>query len=228
MMWTAFILGLAGSLHCVGMCGPIALMVPGSGTASHRLNRAFAYNLGRILMYALAGLIFGFVGKGLFVVGWQQGISVGFGVLLIVGVLFPALLKRWKPKAKWFSVMNRLKGRLFPLIRKQSVSGSFVVGILNALLPCGLIYTALAGAILTGSPWAAAKYMALFGTGTALALMVLSMSGSVLVQRYRRELGRAVPLLMFAMGLIFILRGMNLGIPYISPKIEKDQPVKCH
>lgn len=227
-MWTAFILGLAGSLHCVGMCGPIALMVPGSGTASDRLSRTFAYNAGRILMYALAGLIFGFVGKGLFVAGWQQMISVAFGILLIAAVLFPALMKKWKPNARWFSVMNRLKSKLFPLLKMQSAGGSFVVGILNALLPCGLIYTAIAGAILSGTPLNAAKYMAIFGSGTAIVMVLLSMSGSLLIQKYRLQLRKTVPVLLFTMGLIFILRGMNLGIPYLSPKMEKDQAVKCH
>ena len=228
MLWTAFILGLGGSLHCIGMCGPIALLVPGSGSTADRLSRTLSYNFGRISMYALAGALFGWLGKGLFVAGWQQGISIAFGGLLIIGVLFPALLKKWKPNARWFSVMNQLKGKLFPLIKKQSTGGSFIVGVLNALLPCGLIYTAIAGAILTGSPLLAAQYMALFGTGTAIAMMVLSLSGGLLMQKYRLQLSKALPALLFTMGLIFILRGMNLGIPYLSPKIEKEKAVRCH
>ena len=228
MLWTAFILGLGGSLHCIGMCGPIVLLVPGVGSTSDRLGRTLSYNFGRITIYALAGAMFGWLGKGLFVAGWQQGVSIVFGLLLVLGVLFPAALKKWKPDAKWFSLMNQLKAKLFPLLKKQSTGGSYVVGMLNALLPCGLIYTAIAGAVLMGSPLLAAQYMALFGLGTAVAMTVLSMSGGVIVQQYKQQLSKALPVLLFAMGLIFILRGMNLGIPYLSPKMEKEQAVRCH
>ena len=229
-MWVAFLLGLGGSLHCVGMCGPIAAIVPGGkGTSlSQKLGKSLSYNVGRIATYAALGAILGLFGKGIFLGGFQQGMSVTFGIIIIVGVLFPLVLKRFSPQSVLFSQVNKLKSFVLPLLQKKSMGGSFIIGVLNALLPCGLVYVAIAGAVLTGSPAKSAQYMALFGLGTASVMMLVSMGSNFLMDNYRRQLLKIVPIMIFIVGVLFVLRGLNLGIPYLSPKMEANQEVSCH
>lgn len=228
-MWTAFILGLGGSLHCIGMCGPIAMLVPGSGNSSaNQLGKTLAYNLGRITTYGILGAIFGWFGQGLFIAGWQQNISIIFGLLILISVLFPTILKKWKPDSFLFTGLNKIKNTLFPLIKKQSAGGSYLVGLINGLLPCGLIYVAIAGAMLTGSAFIAFQYMVIFGSGTAFIMIALSMTSGLLVKQFKHKLVKVFPVIVFTMGLIFVLRGLNLGVPYLSPKMEPQKIECCH
>lgn len=229
-MWTAFILGLAGSGHCIGMCGPIAALVPGQAgtTSSQKLWKAVSYNAGRISVYTLIGLVFGFFGKGLFIAGFQQFISVFFGVLLIVGVVFPLVLKRFKPNSFLFTKVNQLKQLILPLLNKKSAGASYLIGALNALLPCGLVYVALAGAILLGAPLLAAQYMAVFGLGTAGVMLLVALGAGFLKTNFRAWLLKLAPIAMVLVGMLFVLRGLNLGIPYVSPKIANGTEVSCH
>ena len=90
MLWSAFILGLLGSFHCVGMCGPIAFMLPVDRTNSFRkITQIFTYHFGRLLAYSIIGLFFGLVGKSLYIFGLQQQLSIAIGVLMIIVVLIP-------------------------------------------------------------------------------------------------------------------------------------------
>lgn len=230
MIWSAFILGIAGSLHCVGMCGPIAVTITNvkGSTASEKLVKSVLYNTGRVLVYALLGFLFGIFGKGFYLAGHQQTISIVFGVLIILGVVFPAVLKKISPNSFFFSKLNVLKGMLFPLLKKQSYWGGFVVGCLNALLPCGLLYVALAGSVLTGNSYQGALYMFVFGLGTSFALLFLSLGFGLITQKIRNKMVKFIPVLMLLVGALFIVRGMNLGIPYLSPKMEQGKAVKCH
>lgn len=229
-MWMAFILGLGGSMHCVGMCGPIAALVPGGkGTSlSQKLGKSLAYNFGRILTYSILGAIFGLFGQGVYLAGFQQVMSIVFGAIVIVGVLFPLALKKFNPHSVLFHQVNKLKAHVLPFLQKKSAGGSLLVGMLNGLLPCGLVYVAVAGALLTGSAVASAQYMALFGLGTASVMILISMGSGFIMERFRKSLLKIVPVMIFFVGVLFVLRGLNLGIPYLSPKMEANQEVSCH
>lgn len=227
MIWTAFILGIAGSLHCIGMCGPIALMLPAGKSSSDQLFKAIVYNLGRVLTYGLLGLAFGFFGKGLFIAGWQQWVSIVFGLIVLVGVLYPTWVKRINPSKPLLFNFRKLQSKILPLINRQRSFGLFAAGMINGILPCGLIYVAIAGAILVGTPLKSAIYMMVFGLGTLPALVFIAMTKGLILKRYSLQLKRFLPVFMVMMALVFVLRGLNLGIPYLSPKMEKDCKTEC-
>ena len=215
--WTAFILGLVGSLHCAGMCGPLALAVRGEagGTARFALERV-AYNLGRIATYCLLGLIFGLFGKTLLLAGIQQWVSIALGVTLILGLLASRKLALWKPVTL---LVNQLKAPMSVLLRQRSLVSVGLLGLLNGLLPCGLVYVAAAGATSTGNILTGALYMAAFGAGTLPMMLAIGLGGKVIPVSLRLKWHAAIPVFVFLLGTLLILRGMSLGIPYVSPNL---------
>ena len=225
-------LGLAGNAHCVGMCGPIALALPtGDAGPMRRAGMLGMYSVGRVVTYTILGVVFGLLGLGVRLAGWQQALSIGVGVILILGVLVPYLFsKRSTHTMPWQGWVNRMFGKL---IRKPGMAGFAGIGILNGLLPCGLVYTALAGASVAGSIEGGAVFMAAFGFGTVPALFAMAWFSKTLSPKARGYLKKAIPVLTILIGILFILRGLGLGIPMISPPTEvlqvglADGPV-CH
>lgn len=215
--WTAFVLGLVGSLHCAGMCGPLALALPGTASSPSRfaLGRV-AYNLGRIITYCLIGLIFGLFGKTLFLAGVQRWISIALGIVLITGLFASRKLALWKP-VTW--LVNQLKTRMSELLRQRSLASVGLLGLLNGLLPCGLVYVAAAGATATGNIVSGAIYMGAFGAGTLPMMLAIGLGGKLVPFSLRLKLRAAIPISVFILGILLILRGMSLGIPYISPNL---------
>lgn len=226
-LWTAFLLGLLGSLHCAGMCGPLALALPGVGgsRAGYLLGR-FAYNAGRLVTYCLLGLVFGLVGKTLLLAGVQRWVSLGLGLALLVGLFASHQLLRWLPLTRGVGL---LKASMASVLRRRSIEALGVLGLLNGLLPCGLVYVACAGATATGGILGGAAYMALFGLGTVPMMLAISLSGSLVPAPVRLRLLKAVPVGVFLMAGLLILRGLALGIPYLSPDLAaKAGPACCH
>ncbi|RMG60393.1 MAG: sulfite exporter TauE/SafE family protein [Bacteroidetes bacterium] len=221
MLWTGFILGLTSSLHCVGMCGPIALALPGRGGSLGKiLPGRLAYNLGRVATYATLGTAVGLFGEGLSFAGFQQGLSIALGVLLLLLSLFTFRVEsRFLALPAVTRFMGGLKRRLGKLMRIDSTSSLFHIGILNGLLPCGFVYLGLAGAASLGSGASGLLYMSLFGLGTLPGMLSMSLIGKLTpgLQRYSRPIMLAVSLL-FASWLI--VRGLDLGIPYLSPELS--------
>lgn len=223
-MWylTAFLVGIAGSVHCIGMCGPIALALPG-GQENHLgtyVNRAI-YNLGRVLTYGLIGIVAGLIGKGLFLVGIQQWVSIFTGILLILSVWIPLSVTGQIRYPGFFRKFNSfLSGNLGNLLRKPGTKTHLFIGLLNGFLPCGLVYVALAGALNTGNIFNAVMYMVFFGLGTFPVMFAVSVFGRFISVTVRRKINRLIPVFIFILGILFILRGMNLGIKYISPVLK--------
>lgn len=225
-LWTALVLGLVGSLHCAGMCGPLALALPAAGrsTAAFVAGRV-GYNAGRILTYFLLGLGFGTAGKSLLMAGVQRWLSIGLGALLIAGLLASRRLVFWTPV---LTGVHWLKARMGALLREPSLIGLATLGVLNGLLPCGLVYVAAAGAMATGGIMQGGVYMIVFGLGTVPMMLGLSCSGRMLPARLRLKLRTALPVAVFLVGALLILRGMNLGIPYLSPVLGAEGVACCH
>ena len=226
ILFSALVLGLMGSFHCAGMCGPIAIALPLHGnTVPLKIFGGALYNLGRTLTYGIMGAIFGLLGQGLHLLGFQQKISVVMGVIMIVSVIFPALFKnQYSMEKSWFSIVGKLKKTIGQLFAIRSFQSLFFIGMLNGLLPCGLVYMAIAGAIGTGGVVEGSLYMILFGLGTIPMLLGISLAGNVLSLTVRNKINKLIPVLVVIVGLLFILRGLSLGIPYLSPpkqKIEK-------
>jgi len=225
MLWTAFILGLFGSLHCVGMCGPLALALPVSGgkTASFFVGR-ITYNLGRLITYCALGLVFGLIGKSLVLAGIQRWVSIALGVALLVGLFASRRLALWRPVTV---LVDWLKSAMGTLLRRQSADALLVLGLLNGLLPCGLVYVACAGAVATGDLFNGALYMLAFGIGTVPMMLAISLSGKLVPISLRLKLLKTVPVAVFLLASLLILRGMELGIPYVSPVLSGDNPSCC-
>ncbi|MDR6560757.1 MULTISPECIES: sulfite exporter TauE/SafE family protein [unclassified Arcicella] len=214
----AFMTGLAGSFHCVGMCGPIALALP-VGKLSYiqaTLSRIF-YNLGRTVTYGILGYIFGYFGGQIFVAGFQQQLSISIGLLMLI-FMIPNKLITFYPFQKIPSLIKRSFGSL---INTHSLINFAFLGMLNGLLPCGTVYLALAGATVTTSPIEGAIFMAFFGLGTSPLMFSVSILPKFLSLTARQKINKYLPVYSFVLASFFIVRGLNLGIPYISPKFEK-------
>jgi sulfite exporter TauE/SafE len=223
---SAFVLGIMGSFHCAGMCGPIAVALPLHGnTLIQKIFGGALYNMGRTITYGIMGALFGLLGQGIHLLGFQQKISVVMGALMIISVLFPALFRnQYNPDKSLFSAVGKLKKSIGKLFAVRSFQSLFFIGLLNGLLPCGLVYIAIAGAIGTGSTAEGALYMILFGLGTIPMMLGISLAGNVLGLAVRQKINKIIPVLVVVVGLLFVLRGLDLGIPYLSPKkqmIEK-------
>ena len=231
-LWTAFILGLVGSAHCAGMCGPIALALPlRSESWLTRVSGGLIYNTGRIFTYMLLGAVFGLLGKGLHMAGFQLWTSVVIGILMISMVIIPVIFKKMPSLNNVFeSYSARLLSGFRNMFRKGNMSSLFGIGLLNGILPCGLVYVAVAGAINTGDVPSAMIYMALFGAGTIPVMLAVSMAGTMISLKLRIFVNKLSPYIIVLLGVLFILRGLSLGIPYISPKAEALTPVieKAH
>lgn len=219
MIISGFILGLLGSLHCVGMCGPIAFLLPlDHHNPVKKVGQIFLYHFGRLLTYGLLGFMFGWLGKGLFVGAMQQRLSVAIGVFMILAVLVPMkFLRKSKVSHLSFNWMSKAKTALGKQLKKNRTSALFSIGLLNGLLPCGMVYMGLFGALAFANPLQSALYMILFGMGTIPLMTTAVYLGNFLSVSMRQKITKAIPIAVILIGILFILRGMGLGIPYLSP-----------
>ncbi len=225
----ALLIGIIGSFHCAGMCGPLALAIPLNRISreTHILS-AVVYNVGRLFTYALLGALFGFLGFGLAFWGLQRWVSIGMGIIMIAGVVFPFLLRRFNVESYVDKGLVTIKGHLGRLFAFQTYTAVFLIGFLNGLLPCGLVYIALAGAVVSNGPTAGAVWMFAFGLGTIPVMLSIPLLGNFISLNFRKTVRKIIPFVIIAIGVMFILRGLNLGIPYLSPKIEQGQVTpKC-
>lgn len=224
-----FLMGLIGSAHCIGMCGPLSMALPYSQQKGFTKYMAMAlYHIGKIASYAMLGLIVGLFGKQIFLIDTQQSISMIIGVLMLVYVIWVYLVKinnKFNPIR--FIQIPVLKALSY-LFWNKHVAVFIVIGFLNGLLPCGMVYLALGSAMSTGNAFDAAIFMAFFGIGTMPALLIVALGGQCIGFEWRRKLQTALPIFIFGMGIILILRGMNLGIPLLSPFFEANNIVSCH
>lgn len=222
-IWTGFIVGLFGSLHCIGMCGPIVIALPHS---SEKKFSAFIgriiYNLGRITTYTAMGFIFGLFGSGLVLYGLQQYLSIAFGVIIILFVLTPKKIKtNLADNFLFMSATKFIKEMFSKLLSKKTQASFFSFGLLNGLLPCGFVYVGIAGAVSTGNLVSGTLYMMLFGLGTFPVMFATSLFGNIVNINIKRKVNKLIPIFAVLLAFIFILRGLNLGIPYLSPKFSK-------
>src|SRR5690554_779346 len=233
MILSALVLGLMGSFHCVGMCGPIAFMLPVDRTnPAKKLFQVFLYHFGRLMAYGIIGLVFGFLGKGLYVFGLQQKLSIFIGAIMILLVLIPyKTISKYNFSKPIYSILAKVKNQLGKELKKKSPDTFLTIGFLNGFLPCGLVYMALFGSMATASPWLGAFFMVLFGLGTIPLMTTAVYFGSMLKGAAKKSVQRLIPVFVILIGLLFILRGMGLGIPYISPAPVTEvvsSAIECH
>lgn len=220
----AISLGFLGSFHCVGMCGPIALALPVHNKPPlTKKVLILLYNLGRILTYSVFGLLAGSIGEGFVVAGFQQTLSIVIGIVLLISVFFSF--------NNWFSGYGfflRLKNSISRRFLNGRPSSLFTIGMLNGLLPCGLVYLGIAGAAATGDVLRGVLFMAAFGLGTAPMMFILPLIGSSIPMSARNGIRRATPVVVGIVAALLIIRGLDLGIPYLSPKMNQNEVACCH
>ena len=223
---TPLTIGLIGSFHCIGMCGPIVVALPlKKHNLLSKITGAILYNSGRVFTYSVIGILFGLLGRGIHLAGFQQWTSILLGIVMIITVLFPYFFREKITIGSLFSgFASRLIVRLKRLFTDRSYSSLLMIGILNGLLPCGLVYVAVAGAINSGTVVSGAFFMMFFGIGTIPLLLVAILAGNLIGYQIRSKMLKIVPYFVFMLGVLFILRGMSLGIPYVSPTSEKLAP----
>lgn len=226
----SLLLGILGSFHCIGMCGPIALSLPVQHlSGASKFGGILLYNAGRIITYSLLGCLFGLIGLTFDFFGWQQILSVLIGSLFLLFFAGAVLRKQIVRTVPGVDKWNRfLIARLAPLFHKKGSFTLLFTGLLNGLLPCGLIYMAIAGAVATGSIVGGSLFMAFFGLGTLPAMLAMSYAGSLITVRMRSQMKKSIPYVMAVMGILLILRGMNLNIPYLSPAMVGNAMQSCH
>ncbi|MCV9386260.1 sulfite exporter TauE/SafE family protein [Reichenbachiella ulvae] len=220
MYWSALILGFLGSMHCVVMCGPIALTLKSQNNLNRFVISRLLYNLGRLSTYALLGLVFGLLGQGLILANYQQLLSIGLGILMI---LFSILLFQRINTAflnrQLSTISNSFRSLFSSVIKKPGLFSTYLVGLANGFLPCGLVYASLVGALAIGEIGKASLYMIIFGLGTIPAMLVVSLTGQFLGKRLNTNVHRFSSVFVFLLGSILIIRGLELSIPYLSPVI---------
>jgi uncharacterized protein len=201
------VLGLAGSIHCAGMCGPLLLAVARGASRAALVRRMSLYHAARICTYALLGIPAGYAGRagsfGLF------GRTVAFtGGILLVAAASGALFSRHGRSAshRWSLVIVRAGAAAAKLTRRHSHLGPLALGAVNGLLPCGLVYAAAAAAAATGTVNSAVTFMIAFGAGTVPLLFALTVSAAAVPATMRHRLRFLAPALMALAGLLLIVR----------------------
>jgi uncharacterized protein len=228
----AFVMGLIGSFHCLGMCGPIAMALPmGHRNNSGRLLGGVIYNLGRIFTYSFLGLILGLAGDFLISPKIQNVVSITFGALIVIYLLLPSRTKSALKISPSQTLLVKLRKQIAKFLYIDNNSSLFGIGLLNGLLPCGMIYLALTSSFLAGNAIKGSLFMLSFGLGTFPTMLAAVFFGSFVNQHIRSKLRKLVPVFLFFMAALLIVRGMNLGIPYLSPSLPVHasvEAVSCH
>ena len=224
---------MLGSFHCVGMCGPIAFMLPVDRENSiKKVGQISTYHFGRLLAYGIIGLIFGLVGKSLYIFGLQQQLSIIIGVVMIVAISIPIkIFNTFNFSKPMYVAISKLRSALGQTLKKRTPDAFLTIGFLNGFLPCGLVYMALFGALTMQNTWLGGLYMVLFGIGTIPLMTTVIYLGKFLNTSIKQRIKKAVPVFVVLIGVLFILRGLGLGIPYLSPTpiVEMaSSAIDCH
>lgn len=218
----AISIGVLGSLHCAGMCGPL-LMAINRGQVSWK--RELLHHSGRILVYMTLGATAGAIGASFSIMGLQQGFSLVIGALMILSVaLIPAVRYFKQLEAKLSGVSVKFTSWIHQSKRSAS-SVRFLTGVANGLLPCGLVYMGIAGAANTFTPWDGALFMMFFGLGTVPTLAALLRVSTLVKVTTRNKIRKLIPVTVLVMGLLLMVRGMNLGVPYVSPQQNNQEGI---
>lgn len=233
MLYTAFLFGLISSLHCIGMCGPIAMMLPvARNNPTKKVLQIITYHIGRLSAYASIGFFFGLLGKGLFLAGIQQQLSIFIGIAIIIVIVIPEkIFARYNFSKPVYQLISKVKTTLGNQFKNGSYQSLFTIGILNGFLPCGLVYVALFGAIAMQSAGFGTLYMILFGLGTVPMMSSVVYMNSFISIPFRNKIQKIIPYAAILIGILFIFRGLGLGIPYVSPSnlnLFVQQQPNCH
>lgn len=216
-MIAGFIIGFVGSLHCIGMCGPLTLMMMGS----RRTFSSFVlYHAGRIMVYVLLGLILGIIGHSIQLMELQKVITIVLGAALILLYGIPKFrnrLESWYYNSWFNKQIRKVLSRQLSIKKRWMLSGAA-----NGFLPCGLTYVAAAGAIVLPSYTEAALFMIVFGLGTIPALALFTITGASLATRFKRFIPNTISLIAILSGSLLLLRGLLMTLPDFNQLVQSN------
>ena len=233
MLFTAIIFGLLSSFHCIGMCGPIAMMLPvDRNNHTKKVSQLIIYHIGRLIAYGSLGLMFGILGKGFFLAGMQQQLSITVGILMIIIAVVPErIFAKYNFSKPIYKIISKVKTSLGSQFKNRSYKSFFTIGLLNGYLPCGMVYVALFGALAMPSLEFSILYMLLFGIGTVPMMSMVVLISNLVSIPIRNTIQKAIPVLAVCIGVLFIMRGLGLNIPYVSPSTMSlfvQSEANCH
>ena len=233
MLYSAFIFGLISSFHCIGMCGPIAMMLPvDRSNEVKKITQIIMYHIGKLTAYGTLGLIFGLLGRSFYLAGMQQQLSIIVGILMILVAVIPErIFAKYNFSKPIYRVITKVKSSLGQQFKNKSYKSLFTIGLLNGFLPCGMVYVAIFGAIAMQSVSLGVLYMLLFGIGTIPMLTAVIYISNVLSFSFRGTLQKIIPVVAVVIGMLFIIRGLGLDIPYLSPSnmsLFVQSEANCH
>lgn len=222
LVLSALALGFASGFHCIGMCGPIALSLGlTKKQATNYYLQNLTYQFGRIATYAFLGALLGIIGEGFQLAGFQKYLTIIAGFTLIIMALFSFGGKDFASKIPFLSTfLLKVKMNLGKLLQKADYRSRFTTGVLNGFLPCGMVYMALTASLAAGGIWESAAFMGLFGLGTLPFMFFVVLVGNLMTNTFRAKVLQFVPVMMLVLGGLFIVRGLEMGIPLLSPKKE--------
>ena len=224
-----FLMGLLGSVHCIGMCGPLVMALPIADKTNFQKWVALAlYHIGKIASYAMLGIIFGLLGSQFPFYIMQQNLSIVIGVAMLLYVVYVFILKP-RQIVNFNFLYKPIVNQLGKLFKRKHLTTFLLIGFSNGLLPCGMVYLALTSALATQDLLSGGLFMVFFGLGTVPALLMVAIGGRYMGIAFRSKLQQLLPVFIFGMGVMLILRGLNLGIPYVSPAIGiGNSVISCH
>ncbi len=219
MLVSAVVLGLVSSLHCIGMCGPIAMMLPvDRHNKTKKALQIILYHLGRLSSYGFLGLIFGLIGRSLYLAGIQRKLSIVIGIIIISVAIIPErIFARYNFSKPIYRIISYVKSSLGKQFKNRSNKSIFTIGILNGFLPCGMVYVALFGALAMQNALYGMLFMILYGLGTVPLMSVIVYFSSFIKNSLGKNLSAIIPVVTVSIGVLFVLRGLGLDIPFVSP-----------
>ncbi len=208
---TGFVIGLLGSVHCLAMCGPIAMALPvRTNNIYVKITKYLVYNMGRSITYAILGLLIGIGGQSLIFNGMQELFSVLSGILILLTVVFVYQLSSLSPLRKYSAwIREQLKSSLQFYLKRTGVWAMFMIGLLNGLLPCSMVYVALVVAMSMGNTWSSAWMMFSFGLGTIPMMLSVAVFSQKISQSVRAKFHYITPIMAVVVAVILICRGIN-------------------
>lgn len=231
IIFTGLTIGLVSGFHCVGMCGPIAFSLPVQDLKSvQKTSAVLLYNLGRIFTYTLLGLISGITGRFIYVAGFQQWLSIIMGVIFMIIAIGYFLRSKIFHRPLLTNFQNKIIMASDILFKSKKMYAHFLIGNLNGLLPCGMVYFAVTAALATGNILSSVLLMFFFGLGTLPLMTLIAQFGVFVSLAVRNKIKKVVPFFVMLLGILLIMRGLNLGIPFVSPELDHSgiNTLSCH
>lgn len=222
MIWAALSIGLLGGMHCTLMCSPLMLGV----FRNQQLALGFAaYQFGRIITYIILGLALAFVGESLSILGWQNGLSLLMAIFIVYFYVIPSRYRFLNFINKIESIpYQKVKNGFKKFIGKQDLISRFSIGLLNGLLPCGLVYLALLSSFATETIMDSIVFMAVFGLGTLPWIIGSVWAGKMTFKRLNGFTQKLKPVLALTLALFLFLRGMEVQFIHIPlPDLGQNQ-----